>query len=174
MAYKGIPSRSAASCMAALALTPMPVPDQPILQTLAPMNVGVTSSSMVQVPSTDAWKDFIAWSALRGRVKAWASLPEGWDGIDAAAPPAETVEAALLFMQQARDNRIPLPQPFIASDGEIGFRWARGNAFASVSFLSDGSVVGTIRDEAGNRTDVDQPFSYEFPDAALKSLLLLG
>lgn len=169
MSYKGIPLTTV-GCMAVLALS---VPETGAADDHA-TRVVVTTPNKIEFPQTHAWNDFLAWSALQGRIKSWADLPSGWDGLEAATPSGATVSAATSFMATARDRRLPLPQPFIAADGEIGFRWAKGNSFASVSFLDDGSVVGIVRDSGRVIIEFDQPADNAVADEVFSSLSRFG
>lgn len=154
MANLGIPARPTLGVVATLLMVGTPT-------------TGAATTTVQQNPSssgtvrfdlrsnTTGWQQFIEWSALRGKVLGWQSLPQGWDGDEGLAPQAATVQAALNFMAIARGANLPLPQVYIAGDGEVGFRWARGDAFASIAFLDDGDMVGVVRAANGQRIEFE-------------------
>ena len=82
-----------------------------------------------------------AWQGIARSIDQWEQLQSGWDGDDATPPTAFTLESARHFLRLTMDSGAQPPKPFIASDGEIGFRWRNGEAVASVSFLDDGHIV---------------------------------
>jgi hypothetical protein len=124
--------------------------------------------------STPQWKRFIEWGALRARLTSWGELPAGWDGEDGIAPDKRTVNAALAFMHSAREASLPLPTPYIAGDGEIGLRWAKGDAFASVAFLGDGEMVIFIRDADGTPFELVQGIEEACPKELIRGLAVFA
>lgn len=82
-----------------------------------------------------------AWSALQAKLSKWASLPNDWDGDDGIAPSTIAVANARLFLDAAAACGAPVPMPYIAGDGEVGFRWKKGDGYASAAFLSNGTIL---------------------------------
>jgi hypothetical protein len=87
-------------------------------------------------------QDDAFFNALRQKVIVWESLERDWDGDDGVPPPVVVRNNTKEFIEAMRINKVPHPTIYIAGDGEIGFRWKLGALTASVSFLSDGYVVG--------------------------------
>lgn len=109
----------------------------------APIKVS-NSKVAAQNQSSPAFQRTVAWGILKARVMRWAELPVDWDGRD-GTPPSETVTSnALSFIDQASRFGATIPSPYVSGDGEIGFRWAKGDSFASVAFI-DGDVVAYVR-----------------------------
>ena len=135
-----------------------------------PATLSSNGSSYSLRESTPEWKRFLEWGALRARVISWSGLKQGWDGEDGMAPSNRTIDAALAFMQSARATALPLPAPYIAGDGEIGFRWAKGDAFASVAFLDEGEVVIFMRDAQGEPREHVHTFDEACPAEVFVSL----
>jgi len=63
----------------------------------------------------------IAWEALERKVSRWSLLPDDWDGEGGVRPTREVVDAATAFIKRAHAAFLPVPQGYIAGDGEIGF-----------------------------------------------------
>ena len=95
------------------------------------------------------WRAPVEWGALNTRLLGWAALPAGWDGRGGYAPPREVVNAALDVAVALQAANVPAPEPFVAGDGEVGFRWRRGGRVASVCFLDDGCIVAYVPSEDG-------------------------
>lgn len=133
------------------------------VQHVAPATTTMTAAG----PENSAYRRSIAWGALKARVIRWSSLPDDWDGNDGVAPSATVVENAKNFIALAARLGAPVPVPFIAGDGEIGFRWAKGNRFGSVSFV-EGDVLAYVWD-GERKLRLDQPYSAD--DAAVASVL---
>ncbi|WP_228241070.1 hypothetical protein [Aurantimonas coralicida] len=110
----------------------------------------------------------ITWSMIRQSVEGWRTLPEDWDGNDGVGPSEEVIQAALRFLDAARQSLLRAPQPFVAGDGEVGFRWERGGSFGSVSFLDDGSIIAYVRAANGEPPfRLDKPVTEDFNYAEL-------
>jgi len=85
-----------------------------------------------------SFESFSPWSEADDAITSWIGLRTGWDGCEGAAPSSESLTAARSFVRRARYARVPEGDPYITSDGEIGFHWDVGNDVATVSFLRDG------------------------------------
>lgn len=103
----------------------------------------------------------IAWGRLESKVNRWSSLPDDWDGDGGVCPTREVVDAAKAFLKRARIVFLPVPQGYVAGDGEIGFRWRRGDAFASAAFLPDGHIVIFCKAGGSPALRIDEPYSAE-------------
>ena len=104
-------------------------------------------------------EELTPWEALDSKLMAWKTLPDDWDGEDGVAPSEGMVAAARNFLIAVRGIGLSAPTPFIAGDGEIGFRWERGGCCASADFLPDGHIVAfsrTVPDQAP--IAIDQPY----------------
>lgn len=106
------------------------------------------------------------WQALARDIARWRTLPDDWDGEGGARPSANVLDAARDFLRRAHAAGVPLPQPFIAGDGEVGFRWRRNGAFASAAFLPDGHMVA-VCDLPGQAVRLDQPYAADLDLSAL-------
>lgn len=132
------------------------------------------SGTLTPHASTAQWAGFLAWGELRAKMIGWSNLQPGWDGADAERLSPSTVRAAIAFLDKAQASGISkAPQPYIAADGEVGFRWAKGNAFASIAFLADGSVVGVLNNALGELTEFDVSAAHGCPDEAFASIACL-
>ena len=99
----------------------------------------------------------IQWRALNSSLRQWAELPVGWAGEGSIPPQISSVEYARKLLGQIQKARCPLPQPFIAADGEFGFRWRKGEAFASIAFPGDGTIVIYVQVGDGAPLMLDEP-----------------
>lgn len=104
------------------------------------------------------------WERLFESVKRWGKLPNGWEDEDSIRPPKQSVDAAMEFLLDVHSRGILAPTGYVAGDGEIGFRWKRGQGFASVAFLADMNVVSFVRDSSS-----DHPFRLDVPFALWNS-----
>ncbi|MDQ2804127.1 MAG: hypothetical protein M3Y41_16165 [Pseudomonadota bacterium] len=99
----------------------------------------------------------LEWASLRENVRRWERLPADWDGEDGIAPPRVTADAAINFLGRASAAGVPPPtRPRVSGDGEIDFRWKRGDGFASAAFLPQGQIVAFCR-----APDADQAVEFE-------------
>jgi hypothetical protein len=121
----------------------------------AALNAKVAELRMEQWSSqtdetTSSWdSSAFHWWALAGTLQAWKVLPPDWDGDGGDAPSVATIDAAADFADRLQEQNVPVPEYRVAGDGEIEFLWRRGSAFASASFLSDGSFVAYSRPPSG-------------------------
>jgi hypothetical protein len=99
----------------------------------------------------------MAFGALQSKIDLWADLDEDWDGAGGVAPPHQVVSNATTFLNEAERAGVKLPQVYVAGDGEVGFRWTRDAAFASVSFLPDGNIVAFARSAGSDSLRMDEP-----------------
>ena len=120
--------------------------------------ISVTALSSGATLSTKA----ASWGRLRARLAAWAELPADWDGDDGEAPTSSAIAGAGSFLRELERRGAPLPRPFIAGDGEIGFRWSKGDAFASVAFTR-GQVLGSVRTPDGKVERINRKVSSAGP-----------
>ncbi len=97
----------------------------------------------------------IKWSAARSTVRKWVALDADWDCDGALPPSREQLRAALEFAKRAEQFAVPEPDPYIASDSEIGFSWAK--AGASASFLLDGRFLAFCPNDEGEPIRVSGP-----------------
>jgi len=77
---------------------------------------------------------------LRSKVIRYRSLDANWDGEDGRAPSSMAVAEALEFLNLLPTST-PIPESYVAGDGEVGFVWRDKNgSFVDVSFLGDGFI----------------------------------
>lgn len=106
----------------------------------------------------------LAYGTLFSKVGAWENLPHNWDGEGGAPLSERTTAAALDFLAIAQGAGLRPPTPYIAGDGEVGFRWRTDKGLASIAFLADGHIVGKV--PGGDKPfRIDEPFS-EIADLA--------
>ena len=106
------------------------------------------------------------WHALACDIARWRALPDDWDGEGGVRPASVVLDAAADFLRRAQAAGAPLPHPFIAGDGEVGFRWRRDDAFASAAFLPDGHMVA-VCDLPGQIVKLDRPYAHDLDLSAL-------
>lgn len=131
----------------------------------------VGTPEIVRWPANNANVVMMNWGALRAKLSKWADLEPGWDGDDGIAPDPAVVDSGKAFLDLARAAGLPLPQSYIAGDGEFGFRWRGPAYYSSVSFLDDGHIVGYVEANDAVVFRIDEKFS-EVADVTglLKSL----
>ena len=81
------------------------------------------------------------WSRFQTHLDEWANLPEDWDGEDGRAPSSGVICGAREMIDRLENAGAPIPEIYVAGDGEVGFRWAAGSFYASASFVDDGDVL---------------------------------
>lgn len=118
-------------------------------------NVRISSAGQ----SSPAFQRSLAWGVLKARIIRWEALPDDWDGNEGVAPPKVAAGNAKLFVDAAKHAGAPLPSPFISGDGEIGFRWGRGDGFASVAFIDDHVVVFARQPNSVEVLKFDRPYA---------------
>jgi hypothetical protein len=100
----------------------------------------------------------VQFSNIRALLSGWACYSSGWDGDEGVAPGAAACTHAQQTLAAAEIAGLTAPVPFIAADGEIGFRWRSSNGFASISFIG-GDVIGFCRAPGvAEPLRVDKPF----------------
>jgi hypothetical protein len=96
---------------------------------------------------------------LYSRLNAFRHLPENWDGVGGHAPTREAVDEGLAFLDLLPLGT-PLPTPFPAGDGEVGFHWKTADSFAEVSFYGDGNIYFYAKlGRAGIEVDGAEPYT---------------
>ncbi len=81
----------------------------------------------------------LKWKVAREIFRKWISLRTDWDNDDALPPSHNQLTAAFEFLKRAESFAVPEPEPYIASDSEIGFNWVGKGA--NVSFLIEGRFL---------------------------------
>lgn len=81
----------------------------------------------------------LKWKLAREIFRKWISLRADWDNDDALPPSHKQLTAAFDFLKRAENFAVPEPEPYIASDSEIGFNWVSKGA--NVSFLIEGRFL---------------------------------
>jgi hypothetical protein len=99
------------------------------------------------------------WAWLRERLTSWAALPDDWDGEDGTAPSSKVTDNASDFLWRAEIAGAPLPEPYVAGDGEVGYRWRSSDSFASASFLPDGHIAAFARSPNRPNYRLDEPYA---------------
>jgi hypothetical protein len=101
----------------------------------------------------------IAYGILRAQVMDWTSLPEDWDGDHGHAPSRGVAGNACEVLSSLESQGIPVPDPIVSGDGEVGFRWETERGFASINLLEDGHVVAYANSGTGSPIRIDEPYS---------------
>lgn len=126
------------------------------VQAISP--VAATSPSFDPAPVQHA-SAVPTWANAQASLDRWSGLPEGWDGAEAAQPSQAAIGNARTFVRQMEAAALPAPTPYITSDAEFGFRWAKEDGFASVSFADDGHVIVFCREPGAPKAlKIDAPF----------------
>ena len=73
---------------------------------------------------------------VAARLMSYLDLKNGWDGFGGMAPTSSAVSDALEFLRQVPGN-IPVPQPMLSGDGEVGLLWKRGEVYIDIGFIGD-------------------------------------
>lgn len=73
------------------------------------------------------------------KILHFGSLKPGWDGPDSIQPSPIAVRHAVEFLEGLPVS-VRLPRVFVEGDGEIGFFWKFGSAYAEVGFR--GPLIG--------------------------------
>lgn len=142
--------------LAAAAIVTAPMTNESITALSAPPTAcEVVSICGVQID----WASTAKWSELHRQTSAWLNLPNDWDGDEGIAPTRDVIEAGRAFLRAAQAIGIPAPRSYVMGDGEIGYRWEKDGLFASVSFLSDGSIVALAESADKPPLRIDQPYN---------------
>lgn len=89
--------------------------------------------------------DSDAWDVMRAKVRNSETFCKGWDGDFGVAPTKQIVDAAVNLLDQLEQANSPLPRFTLSGDGEIDFRWEKGDGYASAAFLPEGEFVAYCR-----------------------------
>ena len=109
-----------------------------------------------------------SWHIVNRLLNKWATLKPDWDSEGGIAPSEHVIANAKSFVSSLMKNGILPPNPFVAGDGEVGFRWAQGARLASVAFLNDGCVVAFCHSPT-----MTQPYTLDEPTSEDHDLSLL-
>jgi len=82
---------------------------------------------------------------LRSSVAKFKSVEENWDGEGAVQPHSRNVDKLLVALDLLPADLLDCI-PMIASDGEVGVYWSRGDDHAELSVDPDGEVTLYLRD----------------------------
>jgi hypothetical protein len=100
------------------------------------------------------------WKRLIADLDRWENLPDDWDGESGVAPSKNAVAAAKALLKLLWRKAIPLPEGHVAGDGEIGFTWKKGSAYASTAIFPDLHLVAYLDDGKGSPIlRIDEVFS---------------
>lgn len=110
-------------------------------------------------------------AVLCSRLNAFRHLPNYWDGAGGHPPTPEAVDEGLAFLDLLPPST-PLPDPFPAGDGEVGFHWKTADDFAEVSFYGDGHIYFYARvGRDGIEVDGAEPYTgRSIPKALARAL----
>jgi hypothetical protein len=84
-------------------------------------------------------------SALRAAVTRFKAIGNNWDGDGAVQPRERNVDKLLLALDRLTPDLLDCT-PMVASDGEVGVYWSRGDDHAELSVDVDGAVSLYLRD----------------------------
>jgi len=129
---------------------------------------------MVDILNVASNPTILAWSKLQNRVESWTELDHDWDGDDGIPLSRTTADSAIAFLQSASLTTHPVPTPYIAGDGEVGFRWTAPGNFTSVSFLDDGHIVAYVRVGEAVKFTMDREVGNSFNYSQLLNSLALN
>ena len=73
---------------------------------------------------------------VAARLMSYLDLTDNWDGFGGVAPASPAVFDALDFLDQLSD-KVPLPQPMLSGDGEVGLLWKSGQVYLDVGFTGN-------------------------------------
>lgn len=73
-------------------------------------------------------------AAVFEELQAFYSLRDGWDGPGSKAPSRDTVNEAVSFLNKALPQRLPMPDPTVDAEGEVGFFWRGANLYVDIGF----------------------------------------
>jgi len=85
---------------------------------------------------------------LAQELRAYEMLQAGWDGEASIKPSAESIAAALTFLERFPGG-LPLPSPMMSSVGEAGLYWDMQGGYADISFAADQSFSFFSRTHTG-------------------------
>ena len=100
---------------------------------------GVSSSRLSESSIIRGWSNKPSWrEQLEAEISAYTLRGPGWDGYSAKAIDHAAIVDAVTFVRRLPDDLPPpLDQP--CSDGEVSLVWRRGEHFAEIGFVGDGT-----------------------------------
>lgn len=121
-----------------------------------------SASQVVRMDAYRAMRVASCWTALRGKLDLWKSLPFDWDGENGIAPPVATIAACHDVLNELESVDAPAPIVLVAGDGEIAYEWNKHDGFASISVTADGSLIAFLREPGFDEPlRIDEPFTAE-------------
>jgi len=99
------------------------------------------------------------WERISRDFSSWQNLSPDWDAEQGIPPRQEVLDAGRQALRDIKVGGAPVPEHYIAGDGEIGFRWRGDDRFASLSFIDDGHVLAYMHLGDAVRFDMDEPWS---------------
>lgn len=106
------------------------------------------------------------------RLVQFKTRKEGWDGRAAQAPNAESLGAAIKFLQSMKSLPFPVPMASVGSDGNAALYWQTGDLYADVELYEDGNI-GYLLQLKGQPSEDDEVAMPDFgiPPSILQALI---
>lgn len=115
----------------------------------------------IQTLRTDSYH--LMFEELVNHLKSYLEYPLNWDGYEGKFPSKATVTEAIMFLEQIKHARLPLPYAGLAADGEVNFFWKK-NIFVDIGFLGDHCFSCYARDQQGQEYFFDdRPLALDIP-----------
>jgi hypothetical protein len=115
----------------------------------------------------------VHWAEVAEIVDQWKYLPIDWDGDHSSAPVPLITDNAMRFLNVAEQRLSIPPRPYVDGPNEVGFKWKKGDGFASVAFMNDGNIVAFVRAPGSTEAyRLDEPFTEELPLRELVNALV--
>lgn len=105
------------------------------------LRTGSTNLRTAHTPKLFSTWDERKWGGVHAALRQWESLDSAWDGPETVQPYPKALEFFRAFAAVA-SRTVAEPQPYFASDGEIGLRWASTDLKAILSVRANGRLIG--------------------------------
>jgi hypothetical protein len=90
---------------------------------------------------------------LNRQITEYAGLEEDWDGYGGVPARPDSVKGATAFLNRMPDD-VKMPEPQIASNGEVGLYWNDGQVYADVSFPAAQRISFYAKNNRGGEVEV--------------------
>ena len=80
----------------------------------------------------------------------YIGLKKGWDGPESIPPTIEAIADSMVFLACV-PGKMPIPEPIVYTDGEVGLIWKWKDAYIECNFPGNGKLIYYAIDYNGTK-----------------------
>jgi hypothetical protein len=129
-------------------------------------NISELSLTVAQDSSSLASKDLpgggtkilpsLAAMKLDAELTRYEKLEHDWDDAGGAPPSSDAIEIARAVLDLSKALGVLPKRTYVSPSGEVGLVWSKGNGYADLSFLGNGTISYYIRGDDGQHEEFSE------------------